>query len=125
MTFTRKQLEADVAFLVLRAKSAGSISFNDQRWTGQSSNALVDLAYGGEQTAMPSDRGDYAACVLTYARLPAHRKTEAVRAALKAAREAYLERYPEDRYPRQRKEVREKRDSQHAEYMKRHKRRRA
>lgn len=99
MSLTREQLEADVAFLVLRARCAGSAYFGADRWTGMSSNALVDLAYGGEQTAMPSDRSDYAACVRTYARLPVHRRTKAVREGLKRAREAYLSRYPEDRFP--------------------------
>lgn len=100
------ELEADVAFLLLRSGSAGSVSFTSDRWTGMSSNSLVAFAYGGEQRHMPADRGDYAACVRTYVRLPRHRKTSAVRAALRNAREAYLRRYPADRYPEQRRAIR-------------------
>jgi hypothetical protein len=77
------EMEADITFLLLRAGCAGSCSFSSDRWTGQSSNALVALAYGGKQTDMPWDRSDYA--------------TAAVMAGLKAAREHYLGRYPDDR----------------------------
>lgn len=108
MSLTREQLEADVAFLLLRADAAGSINFTNDRWTGMSSNALVALAYGGKQTAMPSDRADYAACVRSYHRLPRHRKTAEVRAALLKAREHYLSRYPEDRFPAARQAKRER-----------------
>lgn len=107
MSLTRAQMEADIAFLLLRAGAAGTASFTSDRWTGVSSNALVALAYGGAQSEMPSDRGDYAACVRTYKRLPRHRKTEAVRAGLRLAREAYLSRCPEDRYPESRRVARE------------------
>jgi hypothetical protein len=91
------EMEADIAFLLLRAGCAGSCSFSSDRWTGQSSNALVALAYGGKQTAMPWDRSDYAACVRTVRRLPRHRRTAAVMDGLKAAREHYLSRHPNDR----------------------------
>lgn len=99
MALTLEQAEADIAFLLARSASAGSVNFMPGRWTGMSSNALVALAYGGEQTAMPSDRADYAACVRTFWRLPKHRKTADVRAGLKIARDAYLANYPGDRFP--------------------------
>lgn len=92
-----EQMQADIDFLLLRAGCAGSCSFTSDRWTGQSSNALVALAYGGKQSSMPWDRSDYAACVRTVRRLPKHRKTTAVFAGLKAAREHYLGRYPDER----------------------------
>jgi hypothetical protein len=84
------EMEADIAFLLLRAGCAGSCSFSSDRWTGQSSNSLVALAYGGKQAAMPWDRSDYAAYVRTVRRLPKHRRTAAVMAGLRAAREHYL-----------------------------------
>jgi len=122
MRLTRKQLEADVAFLLLRARAAGSMSLRNNRWTGLSSNALVEFAYGGVQSAMPSDRGDYAACVRTYVRLPAHRKTAAVRAALRKAREAYLANYPDERFPVDRQAKRAEREADRAAWLKRRKR---
>lgn len=91
---TPAEMEADIAFLLLRAGCAGSCSFTSDRWTGTSSNAIVKFAYGGEQDDMPYDRSDYAACVRTVKRLPKHRRTDAVMGALRRAREAYLERYP-------------------------------
>lgn len=95
--FTREQLQADIDFLLLRSSEAGSCDFTSARWTGMSSNALVRFAYGGKQNCMPSDRSDYHACVLTARRLPAHRKTPAVFAALMKAKAAYLKNHPEDR----------------------------
>ena len=102
---TPEQAKADIAFLLMRSQSAGKVSFTNDRWIGMSSNALVALAYGGKQDAMPRDRGDYAACVRTYVRLPQHRKTPEVRAGLKLAREAYLARYPHERTPQGRAEA--------------------
>ena len=103
---TVAELQADVAFLLLRAGSAGRFSCSSgDRWTGMSSNALVCVAYGGEQHSMLSDRSDYAACVRTYARLPKHRRTPAVRDALKAAKAALLRNYPEYRTARSRAEA--------------------
>lgn len=86
--------EQDIAFLVKRQREAGSCSFSNDRWTGMSSNAIVSVAYGGEQDAMPWDRGDYAACVRTVRRLPRHRRTTIVMDALRKAREHYLNQYP-------------------------------
>jgi hypothetical protein len=86
--------QADTAFLLARAGHAGSCSFAPGRWTGMSSNAIVSVAFGGEQTALPSDMSDYLACVRTFRRLPRHRRTPTVRAALKRARDAYTARYP-------------------------------
>jgi hypothetical protein len=90
MMLTRAQLEADVAFLLHRSSEAGVCSFSADRWIGLSSNALVCLAYGGVQDAMPYDRSDYAACVRAFRRLPKHRRTAEVRAGLRRAKEAYL-----------------------------------
>lgn len=121
---TIARLEADVAFLVRRASEGGIARFTADRWTGLSSNALVALAYGGEQTVMPLDRGDYAACVRTYWRLPRHRKTAAVKAGLLAARAAYLSRHPEGRYPATRRAERERWEAWDAERRKGRRRRR-
>lgn len=103
---TTEQMQADIAFLLLRCKCAGSCSFTNDRWTGMSSNALVAFAYGGEQDCMPSDRSDYAACVRTFRRLPEHRRTPAVREALQAARNAYLKNNPDDASSLKRREKR-------------------
>ena len=86
--------QADTAFLLARAGHAGSCSFAPGRWTGMSSNAIVSVAFGGDQIALPSDMSDYLACVRTFRRLPRHRRTPTVRAALKRARDAYTARYP-------------------------------
>lgn len=104
---TPEEMQADIDFLLLRAGSAGSCSFRSDRWTGMSSNAIVCLAYGGEQRAMPSDRSDYAACVRTVRRLPKHRKTPKVMDALRRAREAYFKNYPTHRSSLARKTERE------------------
>src|SRR6185437_6610498 len=92
---TLAEMEADIAFLLLRAGSAGSCSFTSDRWTGLSSNAIVALAYGGKQESMPSDRSDYAACVKTVRKLPKHRRTQEVMDGLRKARTAYLKNYPD------------------------------
>lgn len=93
---TREQLEADIEFLVLRADDAGSCYFGEGRWTGASSNSLVTFAYGGKHSCMPSDRDDYGACLRTVRRLPKHRRTKKVMAALWKARASYLEGHPDD-----------------------------
>lgn len=115
---TEAEMMADIAFLLLRSGCAGSAYFGADRWTGMSSNAIVSLAYGGEQTVMPSDRSDYAACARTVHRLPRHRRTPAIMTALAKAREAYLQRYPAERFPAGRKALREewerKRHRRHA-----------
>lgn len=116
------EMQADIAFLLLRAGCAGACYFGSDRWTGTSSNALVSVAYGGDQDAMPWDRGDYAACVRTYVRLPTHRKTGAVRDALNAAREHYLLRYPTDRFPATRAAERLRWEALRAAQQKRRKR---
>lgn len=102
------EAQADIAFLLSRAMCAGSANFSNDRWTGMSSNSIVAVAYGGEQKAMPSDRSDYAACVRTVRRLPKHRRTEAVKAALRRAREAYLKNYPDHRSSLKRKAEQER-----------------
>jgi hypothetical protein len=93
---TIEQMQADIAFLLHRSSEAGSCSFDNDRFTGMSSNALVRFAYGGKHNCMPSDRSDYAACVRTVRMLPQHRRTPAVMAALWEARRQYLLRYPGD-----------------------------
>ena len=108
--------KADIAFLLARSGHAGSCSFSPGRWTGMSSNAIVSVAFGGEQTDMPSDRGDYAACVRTFARLPRHRRTHAVKDAMRKARAAYLDRHPEDRFPAGRRAAQEDYERRRAEY---------
>ena len=120
---TLEQAAADIEFLLARCECAGSCSFGSDRWTGMSSNAIVSLAYGGKQDAMPRDRSDYAACVRTVRRLPLHRRTPEVMQALRLARAAYLENYPTDRFPAARKAQREEWERQSAESRK-HRRRR-
>lgn len=120
---TEAQMSDDIKFLLLRAGSAGSCSFSSDRWTGQSSNAIVALAYGGEQTAMPADRADYAACVRTVRRLPAHRRTEVVLEALTKAREAYLSNYPSHRFPAAREAERKRYASEDAEWRRKSRKR--
>lgn len=85
---TRKQLEADLAFLADRACQTGSVSFGGKREAGMLSNAIVAWAYGiGDQNRMPMDRGDYGACVRTVRKMPRHRQA-AAREALRRARAA-------------------------------------
>lgn len=105
---TEREYEQDIAFLVARQREAGSCRFGGDRWTGMSSNAIVCVAYGGEQDAMPHDRGDYAACVRTVKRLPKHRRTKAVMQALRKAREHYLDNYPSHRSSIARRDERQK-----------------
>ena len=96
MDFTVAELNADIKFLLERSSEAGSCDFTNERWTGTSSNALVRFAYGGKHDCMPSDRSDYGACLRTVRRLPRHRRTPQVMAALREARRQYLLRYPGD-----------------------------
>lgn len=111
--------EQDIAFLVERQRAAGSCDFTSDRWTGMSSNSLVCVAYGGPQEHMPYDRGDYAACVRTVRRLPRHRRTAAVMAALRKARDHYLDRYPSHRSSLARSEERAKWEREREEKRKR------
>ena len=79
MKFTKDQLEADVYFLLNRSMQAGSCSFQENRDTGMSSNALVFFAYTGTRpSAWPMDKGDYDACIRAVDKLPEHRKTKDV-----------------------------------------------
>lgn len=92
------RLRADVSFLLLRSGKAGSVSFSDKRrWTGMSSNAIVSVAYGGKQDALPSDHSDFMSCLLCVRRLPRHRRTPEVAQALAKAKAAFRARYPRDR----------------------------
>lgn len=57
-----------VAILMLRNSAAGSINFTSERWTGVSSNALVNAALTGVKVprgSYPSDFSDLKACVIT------------------------------------------------------------
>ena len=70
----------DVAFLVERCGSAGSVGFGGSdagRDTGMSSNSIVAIAYGAplDEQVFPSDQSDLDACVRAFEKLPAHRKT--------------------------------------------------
>lgn len=81
---TCKKLTAERDFLLLRCSNAGKVSFHNERWTGVSSNALVDVAFfGREDNSLPWDGQDLAACYRTVMRLPEHLKTDAVFAQLK------------------------------------------
>jgi hypothetical protein len=117
MRLTRAQLQADIDFLVMRANAAGCCDFTNDRWTGLSSNSLVNFAFGGKHDCMPSDRSDYAACVRTFRRLPAHRRTRAVVAALARAKEAYLKHYPAERFPGTRRAERERMERERQEWL--------
>lgn len=77
-----ERLRAERDFLLARARAACKCSFGEGRWTGMSSNALVDVAFGGENGCLPMDAGDLAACYRTVMRLPDHLRTEAVMAQL-------------------------------------------
>lgn len=94
-TFTQmsfEQLSADVAFLLARANRASSFSTVEEgRDTGLSSNSIVRIAYGAEEPSkqeLPSDKSDLAACERMWEKLPAHRKTDAAKAAMEKARKA-------------------------------------
>lgn len=121
---TSEEMMADIQFLLARSECAGSCSFGSDRWTGLSSNSLVQFAYGGKHDCMPSDRSDYAACVRTVRRLPKHRRTLAVMSALRKAREAYLRRYPNDRSSLARRAARQEWERRERERWERKRRRR-
>ena len=72
------QLRAERDFLRLRASHAGRCLFGAGRWTGESSNGLVDIAFGEASTAMPYDGADLASCYRLIQRLPAHLLSDAV-----------------------------------------------
>lgn len=73
-----EKLKAERDFLLARSGAAGKVSFGGERWTGMSSNALVTIAFGGEDNRLPLDGSDLAACYRTIQRLPAHLLTERV-----------------------------------------------
>lgn len=81
----REEAEADVGYLLPRARQAGSCSFVPDRADGISSNALVAQAYGslgpniGE---FPADDYDLAACERAFRGLPEHRRTKDVLSTL-------------------------------------------
>jgi hypothetical protein len=89
---SHEALQADVVYLAARAERAGRCSFEENRDFGVSSDAIVRLAYGGpapRPDEMPSDGQDYLACQLAVMRLPGHRRTEEVLAALRTAEAAW------------------------------------
>lgn len=89
MKLTDEQLQSDIEFLANRAKKAGCMTFTNDRATGTSSNAIVSLAYLGEPArVLPMDGSDLAACENMWAKLPTHRKTADVMAAMENARSA-------------------------------------
>ncbi len=89
---SKKEMLADIAFLLERAGHAGSCSFvDDGRETGRSSNSIVAIAYGAtplEQQALPCDSADLRACQRMWEKLPPHRRTKQARLALKRAQDA-------------------------------------
>jgi len=66
-----KLLEEDIEFLVARADHAGACHFTTDRDTGLSSNSIVNIAYGMQGAKQ---------------KLPAHRKTPEVIAAMERIR---------------------------------------
>ncbi|MDD5303086.1 MAG: hypothetical protein PHS14_08240 [Elusimicrobia bacterium] len=92
---TQSEYEADIAFLLARARQAGGIYFSEERDVGLSSNSLVAIAYGSaESQTLPRDQSDLDACEHAFAKLPEHRKTIEARAALARARTAIDKKYP-------------------------------
>lgn len=94
MNLTPEQQNADIAFLAKRQEQASRAFGGAERDTGASSNSLVSFAYGILEEfdlIMPSDQSDYRACVLAFEKLPAHRRTPRVRAALERQRMAIKE----------------------------------
>lgn len=74
-----EELYAERDFLFERSMQAGICRFDQDRFTGISSNALVRFAFTGEEPEVngrdwryPSDASDLAACEHTYAMAPAH-----------------------------------------------------
>jgi len=88
-----ERLREEVAFLLARSGQAGKFTFGGKRWTGVSSNALVSIAFGEPEEALPSDSSDLAACYRAVMRLPMHRRTDAVFDHLETG-----ERYVEGKY---------------------------
>lgn len=88
---TASQMQEDIDFLLERAGKAGGVSFMEPRDYGKSSNALVELAYGGTvpgDDQMPRDKADILACMRAVSKLPSHRQTAEVMEALQRAKEA-------------------------------------
>jgi len=120
--FTVEQLHADIAFLSGRAGMSGAYVCDAHRSWGSSSNAIVALAYGGKQTALPHDWGDYAACVRAVRLLPRHRRTPEVYAALLKARAEVVQRYPNEANGAMRRAERERWAAERAAMPKRRRR---
>ena len=89
-------LRAERDFLLARASKAGSCSFGGGRWTGLSSNALVTVAFGGEDDCLPSDSSDLAACYRTMLRLPRHLLSDKVWEQLEDGERYVGSKYPDD-----------------------------
>lgn len=92
------RLTSERDFLLARAGHAGKCMFGGKRWTGVSSNALVDIAFGvaPERDSRPYDGADLAACYRTMMRLPAHLISETVLAKLEAGEAFVTDRQPGD-----------------------------
>jgi hypothetical protein len=70
------KLAAERDFLISRA--AAKHKWGEPRWTGASSDALVDVAYGSVNKTLPYDASDLAACYRTIMRMPEHLRSKAV-----------------------------------------------
>lgn len=69
------RVTAERDYLLARAYEAGRCRFDEYRWTGISSNALVRYVFGGEPPApheFPHDPSDMLSCVRAVLRLPEH-----------------------------------------------------
>lgn len=88
-------LLAERDFLLARSGHAGTASFGNERWTGMSSNALVTVAFGGEDRRLPSDSSDLAACYRTVMRLPPHLLSESIFDQLERGESVIAEREPD------------------------------
>ena len=91
-----ERLRAERDFLLARASKAGSCSFGGGRWTGLSSNALVTVAFGGEDDCLPTDSSDLAACYRTMLRLPRHLLSDKVWEQLEDGERYVGSKYPDD-----------------------------
>lgn len=91
---TKEQMQEDIDFLRKRAAKCGAY-LRPRTFAGRSSNAIVNLAYGGRyprRNEMPYDQADLAACERAVKQLPAHRVTPKVIRALERARKAVEDR---------------------------------
>ena len=89
---THDSLLADVEFLAPRTVGANCLTVSEKgRDTGASSNSVVAIAYGLEAKLrhgieLPGDEDDLDSCERMWGKLPYHRKTPKVIAAMGRAR---------------------------------------